>query len=156
MWVHDLVGMIRCYVNARADIYGGTCVLDRLDARPYSSTETARHFSTFIPTPASPTFFTALSMVLTNGDVCRVSDWVLFKFGLRDTSAPGLACVREITVPVGPTPTPQYPRPGVILLQQADVTACDDPYRMPGVQLSGNYIILGISVSDLLHRFTTC
>ena len=90
-------------------------------------------------------------MTLINGDTCRLNDWVLFRLNMRDTAAPGLACVREISVPADTTPIAQYPRVGFILLQQAAITACTQPYRMPGVHLSDDFIILGVSVSNIFY-----
>ncbi|KAI9442451.1 hypothetical protein H4582DRAFT_1809218 [Lactarius indigo] len=108
-------------------------------------TPRTRHFPTFIPSPTPSMFFTAASVVLINGDVCFVNNWVLFKPSVHHTGAPGLGYVREVLVATGATPVQQYPRPGIILLQQADVTMCAAPYRMPGVQLSDNFLIRGIS-----------
>ncbi len=153
--IHGLVGTIHFHVKVHADNYEGTCVLDKHDSRPYSCTKTASHLPTFIPLSTSSTFFTATSMVLINGDVCCVNEWVLFKPSVRHTGGPSLGCVREVLVPTGATPTQQNPRLGIILLQQSDITACVMPYRMPGVQLSNNFLILGISVSDILHWFVT-
>ena len=40
-------------------------------------------------------------MRLTNSDLCRVDDSVLFKFNASSTAAPALGRVKEIVAPLG-------------------------------------------------------
>ena len=91
-------------------------------------------------------------MTLSNGDVCHIGDWVLFKSSLfvGNTEAPALGRVHEIIVDEAGIGTRQYSRPDAILLQQADVTEWAEPYRMPRISVSNNWAAVDITVSCLL------
>ena len=135
----------------------GTCVLDKQTQRSYDCTDMARHFPTSIAppvlsSPSQSTYFTATSMTLSNGDVCHIGDWVLFKSSLfvGNTEAPALGRVHEIIVDEAGIGTRQYSRPDAILLQQADVTEWAEPYRMPRISVSNNWAAVDITVSCLL------
>lgn len=126
----------------------GTCVPKKRTLRPYGDTDMARHFPTFIP-PTSLSLsnvFTAISMTLLNGDVCRVGEWVLFSLSTNNTEAPVLGRIHEIVVDMARSQ--QYPRPDAILLQQADVGEPVEHYRMPSVSVSNNWVVVNIVVSD--------
>lgn len=144
----------------------GTCVLDQQAQRPYGRTDMAHHFPTFIPSPLlalpspspSPshsTYFTAASMTLSNGDVCRIGDWILFSLSASNTEAPALGRIHEIIVDEARTGTQQYPRPDAILLQQADIAEWVEPYRVPRISVSNNWAVVDIMVSGLLSEIDT-
>ena len=137
-----------------ADLYEGTCVLDKCRPCPYNHTETAQQF---------PTLFSSLTlscrrgvfMRLTNSDLCRVDDSVLFKSNASSTAAPALGRVKEIVAPLGPaTINTEQPTRILVLLQHMNIGMHVKPYRMPSVSLGNNWVILDVSVSDVLHYST--
>lgn len=124
----------------------GTCVLDKEAQRPYDRTAMGCHFPVLSPLPHL-TYFTATSMTLSNGDVCHIGDWVLF---MGNTEVPALGRIHEIIVDEAGISTQRYPRPNSILLQQADIAEWVEPYRMPRVSVSNNWVAVDISVRGLL------
>ena len=94
-------------------------------------------------------------MRLTNGDLCRVDDSVLFKSNASSTAAPALGRVKEIVAPLGPaTINTEQPTRILVLLQHMNIGMHIKPYRMPSVSLGNNWAILDVSVSDALHYLT--
>lgn len=152
-----LLNQHSCYVgpSISPNPHFGTCVLNKQAQHPYSNTDTAHHFPTFTPVLASlpmhSTYFTAKSMTLLNGDVCRIGDWVLFSL-FAGTEAPTLGHVHEILVSTSVSKTQQYPRPDVILLQQAVIAEWVEPYQMPRISISNNWAVANITVSGLLSK----
>jgi len=139
--------------------WSGTCVLNKQAQCPYSHIDMAHHFPTppLALSPSHSTYFTAISMTLSNGDICCIGDWILFKFSLcvGNTEAPGLGHVCEIIVDEARTRTQQYPRPDAILLQQADIAKWVEPYQMPRISVSNNWAVVDIMVSGLLSEINT-
>jgi hypothetical protein len=149
-----------CYVGPSVSLNPrfGTCVLDKQPHRPYAHTDAAHRCPTFAPSPALPplshsTYLTARSMTLLNGDVCRIGDWVLFYLS-SNTEAPALGRIHEILISTDVVEK-QYPRPDIILLQQADISEWVEPYRMPRISASNNWAAAGITVSGLLAEINT-
>ncbi|KAH8983089.1 hypothetical protein EDB86DRAFT_3066391 [Lactarius hatsudake] len=138
--------------NEKSRNHGGTCVLDKQAPRPYGHTIMARHFPTFPPSLSlspSPSlaYFAATSMTLLNGDICRLGDWVLFSLFAGSMRPPVLGRVHEIVISSDVTGTPRYPKPDVILLQQADIAGCVGPYRVPGITVGDNWAAV-----DIVHQ----
>ena len=137
-----------------ADLYEGTCILDKCRPCPYNHTETAQQFPTLF---SSPTLSCrrGVSMQLTNCDLCHVDDSVLFKSNASSTAAPALGRVKEIVAPLGPaTINTEQPTRILVLLQHMNIGMHIKPYRMPSVSLGNNWAILDVSVSDALHYLT--
>ena len=136
--------------------FRGTCVLDKQAPRPYDHTKMAWHFPIF-PSSLSSTlhaaYCTATSVMLLNGDVCRIGDWVLFSLPTDNIEAPALGRIHEIVVSSGGADAQQYPRPDAILLQQATIAEWAPYYRMPRVSISGNWAVISVSVSHQLTAF---
>jgi hypothetical protein len=136
----------------------GTCVPNNKQAcRPYGHTDMAHYFPVSVSPPllalsslSRSTCFTAISMTLLNGDVCRIGDWVLYSHSADNTEAPALGRIREVLIDVARTE--QRPRPDAILLQQADITEWIKPYQMPRVSISNNWAAVDIAVSGLLSE----
>ena len=94
-------------------------------------------------------------MRLTNGDLCRVDDWVIFKSNASSTAALALGRIKEIVAPLGPATTnTEQPTHIIVLLQCMDIGMCVEPYQMPSISLGNNWAILDVSVSDALHYLT--
>jgi len=148
-----------CYMgpSISLDPRFGTCVLDKQSQRPYGHTDMAHHFPTFVPpSPSHSIYFTATSVTLLNGDVCRIGDWVLFSLSAgNSTETPTLGRIHEIIVDAARIGTQQYPRPDAILLQQANIAEWVEPYRMPRVSVSNNWAIVNVMVSGLLSEINT-
>lgn len=142
-------------MNGCTDGYEGTCVLDKQAPRPYSHTDMARYFpenpSSPPPSPSPSAYFTAASMTLLNGDVCRIGDWILYSLSAGDTEAPAyLGRIWEIIVATNRTQ--QYPKPDAILLQQAIIAECVEPYKMPMIRITDNWVAAEVQVSGLLSE----
>lgn len=90
-------------------------------------------------------------MTLSNGDVCRIRDWVLFSpsVPVDNTEAPALGHVQEIIIPADLARTQQNSRPHAVLLQRADIAESVEPYRMPRVHIRDNWAAVDIMVSSL-------
>ena len=68
-------------------------------------------------------------MRLTNSDLCRVDDSVLFKSNASSTAAPALGHVKEIVAPLGPaTINTEQPMCIVVLLQHMNIGMHVEPY----------------------------
>jgi hypothetical protein len=103
-----------------------------------------------LPLPSQLTYCTATSLTLLNGDVCHPGDWVLFSQSAGNTNSPALGRVHKIIISSDVAGTQQYPRPDVILLQQADIGNWVEPYQMLRVSVSNNWAMANIEVSCLL------
>jgi len=156
--MHVLLNQHSCYEGPSVNLNPrfGTCVLDKQAQRAYDHTDMAHHFPTSIPSlallspsPSHSNYFTARSMTLLNGDVCRIGDWVLFSLSAGNTEAPALGRIHEIIISIDVARTQQYPRPDGILLQQADIAEWVEPYRMPRISVSDNWTAADIMVSGL-------
>jgi hypothetical protein len=145
---NDLIGKCNIVFFMRgADRFEGTCKLAKEDPRPYDHTTTAQHFPSLISPPSLPCMMGA-SIVLRNGDVCYPGSWVLFKSSASDAAVPALGRVCEIITCPSTAGIQQSTHPH-ILLQNADIGACVQPYQMPAIHLN-NWVIADISVSDVL------
>jgi hypothetical protein len=110
----------------------------------------ARWFPVLFPPQTSPCWRGA-SVGLTNGDLCRVDDWVLFKSDASGGAVPALGRVREIVIPPGlATSSMEQSTHTVILLQHMDIGVCVEPYRMPAISFGNNWVVLDVSVSDVV------
>ncbi|KAH9017677.1 hypothetical protein EDB85DRAFT_1816604, partial [Lactarius pseudohatsudake] len=100
---------------------------------------------------------TNTSMVLTNGDACRVNDWVLIDPLHAEGQRRTVAQVQEILQFIGSS-AQQASRPDAILLQRANLTwdTSAQLYRMPVVMLSDDWELLQItairSTVNVQHR----
>ena len=134
-----------------ADRYQGTCVLDKCGPCPYNHTKMAQLFPTFF-SPLTLSCRRGVSMRLTNGDLCRGDDWVLFKSDASGGAVPALGRIKEIVAFLDPTTAnTAQPTHTVVLLQRMDIGMCVEPYRMPSISFGNNWLILEVSVSDGLH-----
>lgn len=91
-------------------------------------------------------FRTCKSVVLFNGDVCKIGDWVLAANGMAEQSLI-VACIREIIQRQG-SDADKLLRPDAILLERGSVgePAC---YSMPAVRAHGGFLLYPVEVGNV-------
>lgn len=89
-------------------------------------------------------FRTCKSMVLFNGDVCKIGDWVLIADGTAEQS-PIVACIREIIQHQG-SDADNLLRPDAILLECGSVGKLAASYSMPAVRAHGGFLLYPVEV----------
>jgi hypothetical protein len=88
----------------------------------------AQLFPTLFPTLTS-SCRRGLSIGLINGDLCCISEWVLFKSNASGAVAPELGCVKEIIILTCPaTVSTEQLTLMVVLLQHVDIGMFVEPY----------------------------
>ncbi|KAG1806360.1 uncharacterized protein HD556DRAFT_1428515 [Suillus plorans] len=99
-------------------------------------------------------FRTCKSMVLFNGDVCKIGDWVLIADGTAEQS-PIVACIREIIQRQG-LDADNLLRPDAILLERGSVGEPAASYSMPAVRAHGGFLLYPVEqilcAANLQHQ----
>ena len=143
-------------------IHLGTCTRDKLEPRSYRQTKAYQYF------PEVPEWLSAsitsqvqdqltvtnTSMVLMNGDTCRVNNWVLIQSLHTDgqRQAQTVAQVHEICQFIRLSSGSQRVSQPAILLQCANLSWDDQLYRMPAVTLSDHWELLQITVCHFMPQ----
>jgi hypothetical protein len=91
---------------------------------------------------AARSYQTSQSVILTNGDICKVGSWVVTACS-RMTQR--LGRVMEIIQERGSF-SAQRSLPDKLLIQQAQVQVILEPYQMPGVRLQDSYTLVDLQV----------
>lgn len=97
----------------------------------------------------SNSFKTSHRVVLLNGDTCVVGNWVLVRHPHSDS--PRVCQIAEILQRVGHE-NDRLSRPDVILLQQGSISGFVEPYRMPGISVSNQWMLIPLQVSIYYMR----
>jgi hypothetical protein len=109
---------------------------------------------TTVPYILSPKYLTLQERCihgLVNGDTCRIGNWVLFKSNEGSEGVPALGRIHEIVILPGPAPgSMEQSMHTVVLLQQMDIGVCVEPYQMPAISFGNNWVVLDVSVSDMV------
>lgn len=94
-------------------------------------------------------FRTCKSVMLFNGDVCKIGDWVLASRGAQAVEwSPIVACVREI-IQRQDSDADKLLRPDAILLECGIIGEPAVSYSMPAVRAHGDFLLYPIEVRDL-------
>jgi hypothetical protein len=86
-------------------------------------------------------------VVLFNGDVCKVGDWVIAAKGMAEQS-PVVACIREIIQRQG-SDADNLLRPDAILLERGSVGEPAASYAMPAVRAHGGFLLYPVEVGNV-------
>ncbi|KAG1784909.1 uncharacterized protein HD556DRAFT_1314704 [Suillus plorans] len=95
-------------------------------------------------------FRTCKSMVLFNGDVCKIGDWVLVVDGTAEQS-PIVACIREIIQRQG-SDADNLLCPDAILLERGSVGEPAASYSMPAVRAHGGFLLYPVEHQCRVHK----
>jgi hypothetical protein len=130
----------------------GQCLRDSLPLRPYTATETGQHFPDALASlPRNilegDNFRTCKSVVLFNGDICKIGDWVL-AVNRTTGESPTVACVREI-IQRKDSEADMCLCPDAILLECGIIGESVMSYSMPSVRAHGEFLLYPIEVCDL-------
>jgi len=118
------------------------------------ATETGQHFPNALSSLPNDilegcNFRTCKSVVLFNGDICKIGDWVLAASSTQGAgSSPIVACVREIIQRQG-SDADKLLRPDAILLECGIIGNPVVSYSMPAVRAHGEYLLYPVEVCDL-------
>ncbi|KAG2126284.1 hypothetical protein DEU56DRAFT_743067 [Suillus clintonianus] len=99
-------------------------------------------------------FRTCKSVVLFNGDICKIGDWVIAAKGTAEES-PIVACIREIIQRQG-SDADKLLRPDAILLERGSVGEPAVSYSMPAVRAHGGFLLYPVEqilcAANLQHQ----